>query len=96
MSKLTTAIRQAVYALECPIQRLADDAGIARNTLWGVINSKVKPRPRVAEAIAVAVTNELGAQITRRENEIKRMQRLSIEVRAAYSAEYGEPEEAER
>ena len=85
-----SAMRQAIYLLECPLQKIADDAESARTAIYAIIKGKKRKfREPTAKRLACAVCDQLQAQIDRRLREIDELKRREENVRIAFWNEYG-------
>lgn len=89
MDSYNNAMRQAIYLLECPLQKIADAAKCGRQTVYNTMHGGVRLRPQTAKMMATAVCDEIRNQIERKQREIEELQRRSACVRAAYNREFG-------
>lgn len=89
MDHFDNALRQAIYLLECPLQKIATAAKCGRTTVYTAMRGGERLRPNTARALAFAVCDEINEQIERRNQEIEELKRREISLRAAYNREFG-------
>lgn len=89
ISRFTNALRQAIYALDCPLASIANGAKVSRSTVYEGMHGKRPIMRRTAKSLTVATLVEIDGQIERRQAEIDRLRQYSQELRGAYNADYG-------
>lgn len=89
MSRYSDALRRAVYAIDCSLAVIAQDAKCGRTTIYDAIHGRVRLRKQTARAMTVAVINEIERQITRREKEIAELRQIRTDLCGAYNMEFG-------
>ena len=89
MNKFNEALRQALYATECPLQKIANAANIGRTTLWSMSQRGQRTNERTAKLATEATCAEIHVQIVAKQREISRLEYLARELQKTYDEEFG-------
>lgn len=92
--RYNSALRQAIYLVDCPLQTLADNADIAKSTLYTAMQGKKRLLRPTANRLATAVCEQIHIQIATKEREIEHLKHCEQELCLAYGVEYGRDADA--
>lgn len=82
------AIKNAFGACDLSYDAIANRCGISRQTIWYAMKGKCKMRPGTAQAIMIALTDGLNAEINSETARIDMLKRLIDDLKSSYDRDY--------